>query len=394
MNCKAKGSRWAAIVRRIAGLLALQCASGVSVATVYTLEADGSGDFATIQDAICGATDGDVIVLSPGRYHGEGNRDIYFLGKAVIVQAAVSNPQSVVIDAEGSEQEPHCGFLFRSGEARGSVLFGVTVTGGWWEGDPFTYQDGAIYVDAGCSPSIVGCRIEGNHGGNGGGIFSWFSSPRVEGCQFVENSAGGSGGGMYSIGGAPEVVNCVFVGNTAHRGGGLGLDQTDGSVQSTIFAGNEAGSTGGAVWASNSAVTLTNCTLYANEAYYGNGIASVFYCNVELRNSLICFNRRPGHATHCEDQGTIHAQCTNVYGNMLGDWTSCLNGQEGVEGNVCSDPFLCSSDPIGDFDWSIRDDSPCAPDVSGCGVIGAEDIGCYGTPCERVTWGELKARFR
>ncbi len=372
------------------GLLALLLAGDPAGATLYVLEADGSGAFATIQEAIAGAADGDVIALNPGRYQGDGNRDIDFLGKAVIVQSAFSNPQSVVIDAEGSAQEPHCGFLFRSGEGRGSVLFGVTVTGGWWEGDPFSFQDGgAIFVDRGCSPWIVCCRIEGNQGGAGGGVFSWLASPRVESCIFVENHAGG-GGGMASDGGDPEVVHCVFIENTAQRGGGLALWNTGANVESTVFAINEAVGLGGAVSAIDGHVTLTNCTLYAN---FGGAIASAFNSHVDLRNSLVCFNW-PVHATHCEHSGTIHAQCTNVYGNMLGDWTNCLSGQDGAEGNVCSDPAFCSPNPVRDMDWSIRDDSPCAPDVSGCGLIGAEGVGCYGTPCEQVSWGELKARFR
>lgn len=378
------------VVTAVVGILILQNASDPAGATLFVLEADGSGAFATIQEAIAGAAEGDVIALNPGRYQGEGNRDIDFLGKAVIVQSAVSNPQSVVIDAEGSAQEPHCGFLFRSGEGRGSVLFGVTLTGGWWEGDPFSFQDGgALYVASGCSPWIVGCRIEDNHGGNGGGLHSWWASPRVESCAFLENHAG-NGAGMFCYGGAPEVVHCVFVENTAWGGGGLALWQTGANVESTVFANNEAGGLGGAVWADGGTVTLANCTMYAN---YGGAIASTFHCQVELVNSLICFSW-PGHATHCGDGGTIHAECTNVYGSMFGDWASCLSGQLGAEGNVCSDPAFCSPNPVRDMDWSIRDDSPCAPDVSGCGLIGAEDVGCYGTPCEQVTWGQLKARFR
>ena len=45
------------------------------------LEADGSGDYPTIQAAIDDSNDSDVIILAPGTYTGAGNRDIDFKGK-------------------------------------------------------------------------------------------------------------------------------------------------------------------------------------------------------------------------------------------------------------------------------------------------------------------------
>jgi len=50
--------------------------AGPSVATVYEVRPDGFGDFPTIQAAIEGAVDGDVIELTNGVFLGEGNRDV------------------------------------------------------------------------------------------------------------------------------------------------------------------------------------------------------------------------------------------------------------------------------------------------------------------------------
>ena len=44
-------------------------------ATIY-VDANGTGDYSTIQEAINGANDGDEIILLPGVYTGPGNRDI------------------------------------------------------------------------------------------------------------------------------------------------------------------------------------------------------------------------------------------------------------------------------------------------------------------------------
>ena len=59
------------------------------------VNADGTGDYATIQDAIDNATASDEVVLQPGNYAGQGNRDIEFHGKAITVRS--TDPDSVII---------------------------------------------------------------------------------------------------------------------------------------------------------------------------------------------------------------------------------------------------------------------------------------------------------
>lgn len=64
------------------------CCSLPAVATTYTLKPDGTGDFGTIQAAIDGTINGDIIELEDGTYAGFGNRDINFSGKAVTIRSA------------------------------------------------------------------------------------------------------------------------------------------------------------------------------------------------------------------------------------------------------------------------------------------------------------------
>ncbi|MCK5172374.1 MAG: hypothetical protein KAR47_03230 [Planctomycetes bacterium] len=52
---------------------------------IITVNQDGTGGFTTIQAAINAANDGDTVMISDGVYTGQGNRDIDFLGKAIIV---------------------------------------------------------------------------------------------------------------------------------------------------------------------------------------------------------------------------------------------------------------------------------------------------------------------
>jgi len=63
-----------------------------------------------------------------------------------------------------------------------------------------------------------------------------------------------------------------------------------------------------------------------------------------------------------------------VYGNEFGtlDWTGCIAGQGGVNGNFSADPRFC--DLLGG-DLRLRSTSPCL-DAPGCGLVGTLGQGC------------------
>lgn len=66
--------------------------------------------------------------------------------------------------------------------------------------------------------------------------------------------------------------------------------------------------------------------------------------------------------------------CTDIWGNPVGDWISSFANQLGQNGNICSDPTFCGA--LGS-DFTLAETSPCAPDNSGgCGQIGAWPVGC------------------
>jgi predicted outer membrane repeat protein len=58
--------------------------------------------------------------------------------------------------------------------------------------------------------------------------------------------------------------------------------------------------------------------------------------------------------------------CCDVYGNTVGDWIECIEGQDSVRGNFSADPLFC--DTLSD-DYHLRPYSPCL-DASGCGFVG------------------------
>ena len=105
--------------------LAVVCVMAVSLAATaatYVVNPNGSGDYATIQDAIDAASNSDIIELTNGTFDGPGNYDIDFLGKAITVRGQSGDPTDVTIDVDGSEFTPRRGFWFHNGEGSSSAL--------------------------------------------------------------------------------------------------------------------------------------------------------------------------------------------------------------------------------------------------------------------------------
>jgi len=160
--------------------------------TIY-VDDDGPADFDNIQAAIDDSNNGDTIIVSPGIYTGDGNRDISYNGKAITVRSEDPNDQNIVaatiIDCNGTEEETHRGFLFNSGEEANSVLAGLTITNGYAD------YGGGINCEA-SRPTITNCNIVGNRTGlnwfssNGGGISCRF-------CNLKGPSLPGKASGPY-----------------------------------------------------------------------------------------------------------------------------------------------------------------------------------------------------
>jgi len=259
--------------------------------------------YAEIQPAVDDANEGDVIVLSPGTYTGEDNRDIDYGGKAIVVRGTNPyNPDVVaatIVDPNGEGR----GFCFDSDEDLDSYVNGLTITNG------YAGMGAGIYC-SGSNPTIRNCAIVGNEASEyAGGICCWSLSPaRIEDCAIEDNSAPEAGGilcGAWSSptitrctiidnqatatgsvgrsGGIacygwchPTISQCVISGNTANlHGGGIGCSVFCApSVSSCMITENSAGADGGGIYIFDQSLpTIINCTIAGNSAAgYGGGI--------------------------------------------------------------------------------------------------------------------------
>jgi hypothetical protein len=128
---------------------------------------------------------------------------------------------------------------------------------------------------------------------------------------------------------------------------------------------------GGGVYAQFYQCDITNCTFAADSA----GVGGEIYCDnssPDIENSIFAFSVAGG-AISCNSASPTLTYC-DVYGNAGGDWTGCISGQSGGEGNFSLNPLFCNPDSD---DFGLASLSYCLPTVNLWGVlIGAIAEGC------------------
>ncbi len=309
--------------RGLIGLTALTLLAGTAAADVLRVPSE----FPTIQAAIDAASDGDTVLVASGTYTGEGNRDITFDGKAITVRSRHGAEQTI-IDCEGTQQDPHRGFYFGSGEGPDSVLRGFTIRGGSTPPGAVIdeFNGGGILCNNNSSPTIRECIITENWCGCWGAAISCGitgaseSSPTIIDCQIINNYSGDDGGALFAIGGSPTLIN-------------------------TLIAGNGADITGGAISNfGNGVITIINCTIIDNEAPYGSAI---YDHHAVISNSIIRGNT--GSDPIWSPANTI--TFSNIEGGFVGD------------GNIDVDPLFVNA-PLGDYRLAAGSPLIDAGDVS------------------------------
>ncbi len=300
--------------------------------TLYVSDANAP----TIQSAIDAAEEGDTVVIEPGVYMGDGNRDLDFKGKAITLRSIdPDDPEivaSTVIFCQGSDTENHRGFRFHNNEGADSVLDGFTITGG------YASYGGAIRC-RNSSPMIANCVFEDNLCSVTGGAMEndKNSNPSLTNCVFRNNSSEWIAGAVRNHTSSPVFINCLFTGNTALAGGAMRNenDRSNPTLINCTFADNKA-----AGWASgifngdiNTSPIIKNCIFWNNQDAGGGDQSAQIY----------------------EGSPVINYSC-------IQGWTGTLGGV----GNMGDDP--CFVDPD-NGDYHLRFDSP--------GIDAGTDAGVY-----------------
>ncbi len=215
------------------------------------------GKYATIQEAIDAAEDGDEIVVEVGLYR----ENIDFNGKNIILRSTDPDDPDIVsdtiIDGGGSGTV----VSFRSGEGEGAILSGFTVSRG-----------SGILISGGSSPVIEKCIIEDNTAEFGAGIAIFDSSPTIRENLIIGNS-GFLGGGMFIEESAPLIEGNTITRNRAEMGSGMVIisDSAPTVVGNRISDNVAARLGGGIVVAVNSNPTIRGNTVTGNIAERNGG---------------------------------------------------------------------------------------------------------------------------
>ncbi len=233
-----------------------------------------NGPKKTIQAAIDASHNGQVV-LKPGRYVGDGNRDISFRGKRIIVRSVDPDDWEVVgqtvIDVGASWSDYHRGFVFEENENKDSVLEGVTITNGLMAEE----RGGGIYCES--SPVIRRCVIENNIAQSGAGVYSRYGWGTVSNC-IVRNNMGIQGGGFrIEDDSVMTILNCLICSNRAIYGVGGGIlnsSERDQKVINCTITNNIAGSSAG-VFYSTTNPKIVNSIVWGNFTWYGVGNISI-----------------------------------------------------------------------------------------------------------------------
>ena len=236
-----------------------------------------------IQTAINLASHGDRILVAEGHYYGQGNTNLDFMGKSILLMGTGS-PENCVLDGEGKRR----GLVFQNGESNETVVDGFTITN-------CRATSGGGILSSNASPTISNCIIkactaeDASGPGRGGGLFVEGGQPVVKDCVFESNTAGGSGqGGAICVAGdgSIEVFRTTFVQNQVNQQGQA--DSGGGAVylmpvttglaaparfQQCLFYANFTQTHGGVFYLARASVSIENCTLANNKALgEGGGI--------------------------------------------------------------------------------------------------------------------------
>ena len=298
----------------------------------------GSGTYGDpyryIQTAINDSNDEDIIVIAAGTYTGDGNKDIDFQGKAITVKGETGDPCDVIIDCNGSNDEPHRGFKFHSGEDANSVLEGLTIKNGVapdeTQIDNFPYCGGGICILY-SGPTINNCRIIQNTAGHGGAIYCQDSNVTINNCLILGNRVDDLGGAIYCKDSNTILKSCIISENHANAGGAIYCKDSNVILKNCSILDNRADwsfySIGGGFYGDNSNTIIDNCKFIGNVARESG--AAIYGCDGIISNCIIRNNRIPW-----EGRGGAISNCSGLIKNCLieGNYSNWGDGA-GISGS-------------------------------------------------------------
>ena len=282
-------------------------------------------DIGTIQGAIQGASDGDTIIVSPGRYF----ESIDFLGKAITVRSTDPENPSIVDETVIDGGLTAACVTFKRGEHAASVLDGMCLTRGTAPRPYDMALAGGIYcVDS--SPTIRRNAVRRNRAGYGSGIYCSNSDATIVGNRVEENTGGAA---IYCSASSVLIDSNSIVSNAS----GIQLTGAESSVvtRNCIRGNYGAGVTGGGFQIVTDNTVVQNGSA-GNYSIMAGGICLM--AGLAQRNTVA--DNRSERAGGMMLEGAVQAEENIISGNqgkLAGGMVVGLFGGSLVSSNVIMD---------------------------------------------------------
>ena len=193
-------------------------------------------------------------------------------------------------------------------------------------------------------------------------VFQSGESPVIEGIKIANGR-----GGAYPI---PDraTVGAIAPAGIFYGGALMCRRGASPTFKDCIFVNNFASAGAVALCVEGASPIFVGCTFYGN-----NGPDDLFSgsdATYTFERSLIVFNGCSVVPDVPSLNLLANAGCTDIYGNTT-DWAGSISGLLGVNGNISEDPLFVDA---GAGNLWLSAASPCAPDSSDCGLVGALSV--------------------
>jgi len=355
--------------------LMIGCFCATSSAAIWTVAPEGPTDFNTLRAAVAGAESGDVLMLEPGIYRGEDNRNIQVSGKTLTVRG--QDRAACVIDIQGLGRVFDIGAnaeltlehltLQRGIEGNGGA---ITLYGGVLTVEDCLFIDniasntgGAIHVSQGDCDIRDSLFVQNTSLGNGGAVATGWSAGQVTmtHCRFYQNQ-GQRGGALAfeSYNGSVQLERCSIAHNSASGdGGAIYSYYTNLSLRNCDIADNASQGNGGALYVYRRALDLIHCTIHNNAAELeAGGLYSRYTETFSLRHCAVTSNRGGGVWWYYYDEESCRVETCLFQDNEAWDWYDdyedrALRGAASINSRPYARDNI-SGDPAYAFDHSSR----------------------------------------
>ena len=234
-------------------IVAMLILAGTSFAATINVP----GEYATIQEAVDAASDGDAIEVGPGTYTSSSSVVVSCYDKSITL-SSTDGPLVTIIDGEDARRG-----VVLNGQQSDVIVEGFTVQNCYTGGG-----GGGVLLGDGVTATLRDMRIRSNVAdAEGGGLNSGGAGVvSIEGSVFEGNSASGNGGGLHHHGDSALVLaDCQFLNNSSGgpgfqtgAGGGVDFRGTSLSCSNSTFISN-SGVWGGGLYAESASVTVQSC---------------------------------------------------------------------------------------------------------------------------------------